>query len=69
MDHKMRSLYKVSVLSAEPEYFKAQPLHFQVSFCSTNVKSYLIFLDLLPDGRKNANLLVPVQVYLASIFF
>lgn len=46
MDHQMWSLYKMSALSAEPEYFKAQPFHFQVSFCSADVKGYLFFLSM-----------------------
>lgn len=36
----------MSVLPAEPEYFKAQPLHFQVFFSSSNVKGYLFFLAM-----------------------
>lgn len=46
MDHQMWSLYKMSALSAEPECFKAQTLHFQVSFCSADVKGYLFFLTM-----------------------
>lgn len=74
MGHKMRFLSEVSALPAEPEYFKANPLCFQVSFCTPNVKGYFFLSSYeicysLGMARTMLSCMSSTIVFNSTIFF